>query len=391
MRLFRPDAGGAARRRLPTAAQELLLQAAFRPGPEALAAWTAWCGSQPPEGLDPGSQRLLPQVYANLRGLGEGDSRLAALRRAYQLTRARNAVVLRDLAALLRAFRAEGIETLVLKGAALIALAYGDPGRRPLTDVDVLVPAARALDAISVLQRAGWASALAAPETLVGVRHADDFVDARGRRVDLHWAVLQECCEPGASDDFWRASVPLELEGAATRALCPADQLLHVCVHGARSSSVQPLGWAADAMAVLCAGGDPVAWDRLVAQTQARRLVVPMREALAYLRERLDADVPGDVSRALASAPVTRLELLEHRVKASRRPLVGSLPVLWLDHRRLAAGDPRARGPLGFPRYLQRTFRSRSLATLPLSLAVLTARRVGRALPRFARAGPGRA
>jgi hypothetical protein len=318
---------------------------------------------------------VLPQLFANLRAAGADDPLVDALRSTHHKTWARNRVLFRDLSLLLGAFRAAGIETLLLKGAALVPLAYRDYGARPMTDLDVLVPVDRAGDAIDLLRERGWTSILGFTEPLVGLRHADDFVNAKHARVDLHWSVLQECCGPGGSDDFWRASVPLEIEGVPTRALCPADQLLQVCVHGARSSSVQPVGWIADAMILLRSSEDRLDWDRLLDQTRKRRLTVPMRHALRYLRMGLGAPVPPAVLASLETAPASRFERLEYRVKTSRRELVGSLPVLWFDYWRVAEGRGFARRALGFPRYLQRTFRVRSLWGLP---AVVVRLAIGR-------------
>jgi hypothetical protein len=319
---------------------------------------------------------LLPQLFANLRAAGATDPLLDALKPTYRKTWAKNRVLFSDLAALLSAFRAAGIETLVLKGAALIALAYRDYGCRPMADLDVLVPRDRAAAAIDLLRELGWRSIHGLPETLIGLRHADDFVDARQCRLDLHWSVLQECCRAGETDEFWQASVPIEVEGVPTRGLCSADQLLQVCVHGARSSFVQPVGWIADAMIVLRSSSGQVDWRRLLEQTHKRRLTVPMRDAMKYLHDHLGATIPTEVLDSLETARTSRFERVEWRVKASRRELVGSLPVLWFDYWRVAGDGGLVRRVLGFPRYLQRTFRLRTLWALPFTMLALAAGRI---------------
>lgn len=366
--------------------QELLLKAALLPPERALEAWEELMETCNPDRLDPGAQRLLPQLFANLRAAGAEEQVLGGLRPAYRKTWVKNRVLLRVLAHLLGVFRGADIETLVLKGAALIPLVYRDYGCRPMGDLDVLVPRGRAAESIHLLRRLGWRSDLALPETLIGIRHADVFRDARGCRLDLHWSVLQECCRPGENDDFWHGSVPIEVEGVPTRALCSADQLLHVCVHGARSSAVQPLSWIADAMMILRSSTD-VAWRRLLDQTHTRRLTVPMHTAFGYLHANLGATVPAQVLESLETARTSRFEHLEFRVKASRRELVGSLPVLWFDYWRVAEGQGFARRVLGFPRYLQRTFRVRTLWGLPMVMARLATSRIKSA--RRAQSGTG--
>jgi len=55
-------------------------------------------------------------------------------------------------------FHRAGIQTILLKGAALILLHYKDPGLRPMVDFDILVPAGKAAAAIKVLTELGWTS-----------------------------------------------------------------------------------------------------------------------------------------------------------------------------------------------------------------------------------------
>lgn len=362
----------------------MLLKAALLPPEHALEAWEEWKKGGDLDRLDPGSQRLLPQLFMNLRGGGAEDPMLESLRDLYRKTWVKNRLLFRNLAALLRSFRSASIDTLLLKGAALIPLAYRDYGCRPMTDLDLVVPQSRAAAAIELLQGLGWSASLDFPETLIGIRHAQEFVDARGVRVDLHWNVLQECCGPGESDDFWEEGVAIDVQGVPTRALCPADQLLQVCVHGARSTPVQPVNWIADATVVLSSTGDQLDWRRLLVQTDKRRLTVPMRDALEYLHTKLNATIPREVLETLMAARSSRFERLEFRVKASRRELVGTLPVLWFDYWRVSPHGSVLRRALGFPGYLRLTFRVRTLAGLPLAMVTLAMRRVKTAIAHLA-------
>jgi hypothetical protein len=59
------------------------------------------------------------------------------------------------------------------------------------------------------------------------------FRDDQDRQLDLRWNVLHASRQPGADDDFWSATVPIELLGVPTRALWPADELL-VILRGLR-------------------------------------------------------------------------------------------------------------------------------------------------------------
>ena len=355
--------------------QELLLKAALFRGDAATSAWNEWIESGDLSALDPGSQRLLPLLYKNLRAAGIADRRLDAIKSIYRMSWTKNQFILAELENVLRRLEDAGIRTMLLKGVALVHVVYKDRGVRPMTDVDILVPLERAGDAIDVLEAHGLHSAHRLPRRLIGVRHADEFTDGRRLKCDLHWSVLQECTRPGDNDDFWVACRELHVGSATTHVLCPADQLLHVCIHGSRSGMVQPVMWVADAISVIESAGNDIDWQRVVAQATKRRLVVPIREALRYLRSEFGAPIPSWVVDRLSDVHTSRAERLEHRIKLSRRRLVGTLPVLWFDHWRRAEGGT-CRKAIGFPRYLQITFRCETLPALPIAMLGLAGKRI---------------
>lgn len=367
----------------------LLLRAALLEPARATDAWRR-CRDRLDLALtDDAARRLAPQLYRNLRAAGVRDARVDALRDAHLKTWSRNRLRFRQLATLIGQLGDAGIEVLVLKGGALVPLAYGDHGARPMSDFDVLVQRDDVPRTMRLLRARGWTPTLADAPSLVEYRHANELAHPSGQRLDLHWSVLQESCAPGASDDFWRAAEPLVLEGRETRTLCPADMLLHVCVHGARWSPVQPAAWIADAALLLRAQGERVDWTRFVTQARRLRLVVPARRALRCLHDCLDLTPPEGVVQDLAAAPASLGEHVEHAVKTRRRPVVGSLPVLWFDYTRLARGHTTPRRGLTFAAFLRCTYRIPPDAMLPLALGRIGARRLRGLLAEDA--GDGRA
>lgn len=360
----------------PDRVQRLLLKAALLQGDPALRAWTELGEARDFRRLDPASLRLLPLVYRNLRTVDSGTS-LESIQCFYRDSWTRNRLIFEQLTGLLRTFEAARIDTLLLKGAALVQVAYKDYGARPMFDVDVLVPLRRAMDAIDLLEAHGWRSTGGFARRLIGVRHADEFANG-GYRCDLHWSVLQECNRLGETDDFWSARREVSVGGVVTHVLCPADQLLHTCVHGMRSGGVQTVTWIADAMTLLRNSGADLDWERIVDQATTRRIVVPIRQALRYLRSEFSANIPDSVIDRFDRARTSRGERIEYRVKVAERRLVGTLPVLWLDYCRWA--DGRIVSKLaGFPRYLQITFRRRTLGGLPRAIFELAVMRIRRA------------
>src|ERR1700730_5129597 len=144
------------RYRAPTPDQELLLQACFLDGPDAIAAWTQWRGHVDPEQLDEDSSRLLPMLYDALRKHGISDPGMGRLKNAYRQTWYDNTLRFHLAATVLRALHEAGIQTMLLKGPALVLRYYGDVGLRPMEDVDILVPTHLGPAAIDILKGLGW-------------------------------------------------------------------------------------------------------------------------------------------------------------------------------------------------------------------------------------------
>ncbi|MBA3242461.1 MAG: nucleotidyltransferase family protein, partial [Acidobacteria bacterium] len=139
----------------PDEPQELLLCAALLRGEDALSAWGEWRSTVDPDSLDAGSKRLLPLLYRNLRELGVNDPLVPRLKESYRITWSLNQSVFRQMASLLGSLHGAGIETLVLKGGALVPLYYRDYGVRPMVDFDILVREERAETAMDLLTGLG--------------------------------------------------------------------------------------------------------------------------------------------------------------------------------------------------------------------------------------------
>lgn len=295
-------------RRLPTGSQELLLKAALLEDDRALTAWRQWKTKETLAGTDQESGRLFPLLARNLLRIGIDDPDLHILTRAYRhqwlVTQQRIAAGARALGSLSQA----GIETIVLKGSALAYRYYKDLGVRPIYDVDILVRPQCARRAAEVLVDSGWTQFLPVDlDVLLPVSHGTLFQDGK-HGIDLHWYATWA---PAREDDFWSAAEPIEVGGAQTLALCPTDQLLHMCVHGIWTDGV-PIRWVADAVTVI-RSAPGLDWDRLVGQARARAVCLPLRDALSYLRLHFEAPVPSEALVSLNHAHAGLLERAGHR------------------------------------------------------------------------------
>lgn len=341
----------------PTSDQTLLLQATLLRDRAAGRALEQWRSRVDLGRLDRGSHRLLPLLYQRLLKDAATDPLVPRLREVYDRAVSQNTLLIDAAAGAIRALDAAGIDTVLLKGMALIAGRFAAPGERPMADCDLLVPEAQAFAARDVLVREGWRLEGRMDAGLLSIRHAVGFRSPSGHQVDLHWHVLADCCQSGADVDFWRAVQPATLNGTATHTLCAADMVLHACVHGLRWSVVPPLRWATDALMVIRAVDPAVDWERVVDQAERHMLVLPMIDTLRYLQDVLEASVPEQVHARLARIGVPRWAQAEYRIKMRRRSPQRQFLFHWFQHRRHSGSGTLLGDLVSFPAYVRRRFR----------------------------------
>lgn len=303
----------------PNASQRALLTVLVATSEHARRAWREWRRATTLTMLDVGSIRLLPLIVPRLSELGLDDPELAVFHGVLRHTWVSNQLQVRGALEAGSALVTAGIPVCALKGLGLLAHYYdGDLSRRPMYDVDLLVPRERAADALVTLLALGWSSeasitrrAFVARE--LDTRHAHELRRGAGS-VDLHWHALPQDPSPFFARQAWAHAEPLEGFDSASGlcVLSATEKLLHVCLHGVQHDSRSNRSWALDAARILEHATRRVDFERLVQTAVQRRLCVPLEDALRFVAS-LGCRVPGDAIERLASEPVHPLELLEYR------------------------------------------------------------------------------
>ncbi len=333
------------------------MRAVLLKGEEARSAWQEWQQSNNLDGLDAGSQRLLPLLYRNLRALGVDYADTGRRKGLYRRTWYQNRVALHHAEAAIASLEGARIPTVALKGLALLACEYdGDYGARPMSDIDILVRRTDLARAATVLRGLGWRPMVAPAKPLaarVNSFHGTALTDGTGRVLDLHWHVMEEACRRGDDQAFWAGARPAELGGRATRVLAPEDRLLHACVHGSRWDPIPPIRWVADAMAVLETSGGVLDWHRLGEQARRLEVTLSLGHCLAYLRDHLGAAVPADVVQDLLLARVSRLERLDYVAQGKPATIPWAAMRYLARYLRSSRGRPLSRRIWAVPGYLQ--------------------------------------
>jgi hypothetical protein len=176
-----------------------------------------------------GEQHLLPMAAGRL--LASPDTLPAEVLARLQSAR-RDAILAAffwtaELRGLLRAFAAERIAVILLKGPSLAERLYGGTALRTSQDLDLLVRKPDYAAAESLLDRLGFA-----PHGLT-----DDYHRQWRRQtctVELHFDIENPLAIDFDIAGAWRQAIPGEFAGQPCRLLAPPDELLFLCIHGVR-------------------------------------------------------------------------------------------------------------------------------------------------------------
>lgn len=354
---------------VPTPQQELLLKAALLSGDDARSAFLEWAANADFDRLDGGSFRLLPALHLNLKALGVTHALTPRLLSVYRSTWYRNQILLNRTATVIRTLGEHDIGSVLLKGAALAAGGYSDPGARPMADADLLVRRRDLRAAIDILRTAGWDSrpplSAHAFDSFLKTKHAITLEDGTGGELDLHGYVYFRSRVEALDDALWERTRLTTIRGAPVRVLGPEDLLFHVIVHGAEWNDLPPIRWVADACSVL-RSVPAIDWDIVVESARTRGFVLASLAGLEYLGRAFHLPVAPEALSALRALPVSPLEAEDHALRSRPPALRGMARRVLLDYAFIAPKDssPFARAA-GFPRFLRDRWSLSSFGEMP--------------------------
>jgi hypothetical protein len=372
----------------PAPAQKLLLQAVLLDG---AAGEEAWARTRPGFDLDmlePGSFCLMPLLYRRLERGGSDDPLLPRLKGMYRRTWYVNQLRLDQLLPALSALDPVGADVLVVDGWELAERYYGDRGLRPVRGLHVFVRPEHVTKSLQALDAAGWTSDFEPSESGLRSRHSVWLTGPADQACILHWRPFHEFVSPkGALDDLWSAALDFRLADTPARALCASDELLNICLSGARSSHAPNVQWLADAVTLIRTAGTEIEWQRVVNQATSRRATLRLRDALVYLRDVLAVPVPVDVVEELEQVSVNRRERLAHRAGAWSGSFLGVAPESLTRYLRATAGSSVPRTLAELPAFLRDEWGLERRSQVPMTAALKAGARLTRSARALARAG----
>jgi hypothetical protein len=232
-------------------------------------------------------------------------------RRADQLV-AKNAALAAESARFQQMFDAAGIPAMILKGAALARLAYGNAAIKEAQDIDALVLPEHAEAAIALLEAQGYILMSPVPAIEIGPAQRRALIQYRneasmrhpveGHYIDLHWALTDgPTFLPGVD-----AATPGQLVdiGAQTpvRTLGRDDLFVYLAVHGALHSWGR-IKWLADFQALIAR--EPLEEiERLYRRAQRAGAGRCAGQALLLSKRLLGLELPPALAPELERSPM---------------------------------------------------------------------------------------
>jgi hypothetical protein len=246
-------------------------------------------------------QRVAGLVRHRLRHLGVDGLIPAPVAAGFEATTRRAGLRVMalhaELAVILERFASLDLPVILLKGAHLASVVYGDLALRDMGDLDLLVPVDRLEQAATVVQTLGYSPMRPSSVEIdreVG-QHLTRAVKRGAGAVELHWNVTG----PGHAHSIdpaglWRRAVPVRVAGRDVRALSVEDEILHLCVH---TSYGHLFGFGLRSLcdiSMLAGPGAPIDWralaDRAVEWHWERGVFL----TLLLARDRLGVAAPAD-------------------------------------------------------------------------------------------------
>ena len=229
-------------------------------------------------------------LYKNLMAMNNNcaipDQVIKALRMRYLLNRGRNTQLYKNLFRVLRIFKNEGIEVVLLKGAVLAEDIYRNIGLRPFGDIDIYVPFPKIKN-----NRAA--------ETVINIDDENDWLD-------VHYAGLRGrdmLIQSVDNNEIWERAVPFTISGMETRKLSPEHQLLHLILHG---DYFIRLIWLCDIAETVRYYGESMNWQIVVDNAWRYGYNNLYFFQLSSARQMLNAPVPDEALKQLRPNRIKR-------------------------------------------------------------------------------------
>ena len=202
-----------------------------------------------------------------------------------------------ELHLILDRFASLGIGALVVKGPVLAMRAYGDPGMRRYSDLDLLVRQKDMRRATELMTAAGYRPKVSLRSIDAGKLPGQYLFFQPDSRllVELHNDfTLRYFPRPLPLEKFFSRQTPVRLDARDVPALSIEDELVLVCIHGAKHLW-ERLMWIAD-IAALVSRHTGIDWERAAESAQEVGAERMLHAGLLLAADLLEARLPEKIS-----------------------------------------------------------------------------------------------
>lgn len=284
-----------------------------------------------------------PSLWRGLREAAVPAAVLDYLRRGAMFGDFRMQQLAERLQETVAAFVAHEVPVLLLKGAALGAVADATFRLRPMTDIDLLVRPADVPRARAALLAAGWSETEdPALHALLGAghHHLPPFLDPRlpGIRVELHVSLFPDDHSFAFDESaLWRDARPAPAPFAGAQVPSPEHLLLHASIHFAWQHTMLFGAWRTFRLADVVSTRDDFSWDRFAAAAHEARAATAAYWTLRLADRMSGVTVPAAVLARLAppTPEFARAALERHFIaglvpgEGPTSPSIGMSQLLW--------------------------------------------------------------
>jgi len=254
-------------------------------------------------------QGVAQMLYARLKECGVTPPQAAAqrLQEIYYLSIIRNTRMLHELRNILHALQAADIPVILLKGACLAEVVYGNIALRTMDDVDLLVKPADLARALDVLRTLGYVAAH--PFEIESERHLLQHMPPLSKRggvtLELHWTMVDPRHNLHFDDNdleqVWSRATPVKIGDLQVLMPSPADLLWHLCLHASVQHYFNGIGlrgfW--DIALVIRRYGQEIDWEQFTRRVNQWGMANGVYLALKLTEEWTDVVMPTSVMYSL--------------------------------------------------------------------------------------------
>lgn len=202
---------------------------------------------------------------------------------------------------LLSSFRDDAIEALVTKGPVLSARCYGDPGLRQYGDLDLVVRDRDVLRVTELMISLGYQATI--PVSAIQANKTPGEYKFRQKNsqllVEFHTErTFRYHPKPLSLEKLFQRQSLVECDGHLVPALAPEDELVLICIHGAKHFW-ERLSYIADVAAFV--SEQHLDWAKIRCSAMEVRAKRMLHLGLFLAREMLGASLPAHVGALIAS------------------------------------------------------------------------------------------